>query len=93
MLLVFIEENGLLIAWRDYGEPFPMTDNGRIEILKDFSLSIKNVTPSDAGRYICEVSDFRGYFIGNKTDLKVAGKLVICRTEGGKFCSYGPKYI
>eukprot|EP00057_Strongylocentrotus_purpuratus_P018424 XP_011672898.1 PREDICTED: uncharacterized protein LOC105442464 [Strongylocentrotus purpuratus] len=65
------EGKELFIAWIENRDPSP-TKNGMLEILDDFSLAIKNVTTSDAGKYFCKVSDDRGHLIWNKTDLQVA---------------------
>ena len=41
----------------------------------DFSLIIRNVSFQDEGRYICEVSNYKGILIHNCTDVLIYGML------------------
>ncbi|XP_063959772.1 uncharacterized protein LOC135155088 [Lytechinus pictus] len=55
-----------------YGDLFgPRYEDGSCDIDDNYSLVFKEVTESDAGRYICRVSNYKGILIYNFTDVTI----------------------
>nr|XP_054760521.1 uncharacterized protein LOC129266729 [Lytechinus pictus] len=58
-----------LVSWHPFtgGIRVPSYGIGKYNLTEDFSLVIHDVEDDDAGRYICRLSDFRGYELSNHT--------------------------
>ncbi|XP_063960225.1 uncharacterized protein LOC129266729 [Lytechinus pictus] len=58
-----------LVSWHPFtgGVRVPSYGIGKYNLTEDFSLVIHDVEDDDAGRYICRLSDFRGYELSNHT--------------------------
>ncbi|XP_041469928.1 uncharacterized protein LOC121419539 [Lytechinus variegatus] len=62
-----------LVTWYPppRGVTVPAYATGRYNLTGDFSLVVHDVDDDDAGRYICRLSDFRGYILRNYTQATV----------------------
>ncbi|XP_041475709.1 uncharacterized protein LOC121424166 [Lytechinus variegatus] len=59
------------IVWNDGAISGPRYDDGSYDIDDEFSLILKNVSATDAGRVFCTVSNYEGHLIDNYTDVSV----------------------
>ncbi|XP_041469929.1 uncharacterized protein LOC121419540 [Lytechinus variegatus] len=62
-----------LVTWYPppRGVTVPAYATGRYNLTEDFSLVVHDVEDDDAGRYICTLSDFRGFILTNYTQATV----------------------